>query len=213
MDSKVKSLKLTKRKPNLFQRLNRKIEILKERLKGLDFSKVTPSADLGYDEKLVVQCSPSGNKYLARLLNDLLIGPQDNILDIGCGKGSAILRMSEFDFSRIDGIEIAANNAEIAKRNFKKLKISNVEIFNIDAAKFNGYSNYNYFYLYNPFPDSVMKLVIPHLLSQISAEKKITIIYNNPVCHEVLIQSGLKHVKVYPDQWGNGINIYTNEKM
>ena len=202
--------KIKKKKPNVFQRLYRRTEIFKERLQGLDFSKVTPSADLGFDDKLVSHCSPSGNKYLTRLLNDLSIGHRDNILDIGCGKGSAILRMTELKFNRVDGIEIASHNAEIARKNFNKLKINNVEIFNIDATKFSGYSNYNYFYFYNPFPDSIMELVISQILSQTQAGKSITIIYNNPVCHQVLIQKGLKHIKVYPDQWGNGINIYTN---
>ena len=74
------------RKPNNLVRLYRKLEVFAERSHGLDFSQVMPSADLGYDEALVMQCSPSGNKYLTRLLKDLLLTSSDNILDIGCEK-------------------------------------------------------------------------------------------------------------------------------
>jgi SAM-dependent methyltransferase len=198
------------RKPNYFQRLYRKLEIFIERSRDLDFSQVIPSADLGYDGALVIQCSPSGNKYLTNLLQDLLLVSSDNILDIGCGKGSAILRMTKFKFNNIDGIEIAKQNAEVARANFKKLSVDNVHIFNVDATEFNGYDNYNYFYMYNPFPDIVMQLVISKLLSQISEGKKITIIYNNPVCHKIIIGAGFRLLKIYPDQWGNGINVYSN---
>lgn len=201
---------MKQRKPYYIERLYRKIEIIVERLRGLDFSKVIPSAHLGYDASLVVQCSPSGNKYLTNLFKDMPLTNCDNILDIGCGKGSAILRLTNFKFKNIDGIEIARQHAEVAKKNFIKLKIKNVHIFNLDAIEFNEYYKYNYFYMYNPFPDIVMRLVISRILNQTSAGKKITIIYNNPVCHEVLIDAGLILVNVYPDKWGNGINVYSN---
>jgi hypothetical protein len=201
------------RKPNYFQRLYRKLEIFQERLRGLDFSQVTPSADLGYDGALVMKGSPSGNKYLTSLLKDLSLTNSDNILDIGCGKGSAILRMTQFKFNSIAGIEIAKQNAEAAEANFEKLGIENVHIFNVDAIKFDGYNNYNYFYMYNPFPEIVMQVVISRMLNQITIGKKITIIYNNPVCHKTLLSAGFMLSKVYPDQWGNGINVYTNSNV
>lgn len=47
--------KMVARKPNYFQRFYRKLEIFLERARGLDFSQVTPSADLGYDGDLVIQ--------------------------------------------------------------------------------------------------------------------------------------------------------------
>lgn len=131
-------------------------------------------------------------------------------MDIGCGKGSAILRMTKFKFNNVDGIEIAKRNAYTARANFEKLRVDNVHIFNLDATEFDGYNNYNYFYMYNPFPDVVMQLVISRMLNQISTGKNITIIYNNPVCHKALISAGFRLLKAYPDQWGNGINVYSN---
>jgi SAM-dependent methyltransferase len=209
--SKIKKLKMSRR-PNIIEKITRKIEVIKDRMNGLDFLTVIPTAQLGLDPKLVSQCSPSGNGYLTSLLKEFLVTESDDILDIGCGKGSAILRMTECKFNNIDGIEIVKQHAEVAKTNFKKLGIQNVQIFNEDATQFNGYNKYNYFYMYNPFPRIVMQLVISRILEQTSVGRKITIIYNNPVCHEVLISAGLNIIKVYPDQWGNGINVYSNIK-
>ena len=54
---------------------------------------------------------------------------------------------------------------------------------------FKGYNDYNFFYLYNPFPEIVMKKFVQTLKEQINY-KKINIIYNNPVCHDLLEELG-----------------------
>ena len=71
------------------------------------------------------------------------------------------------------------------------------------------YNEYNFFYLYNPFPEIILKKVIDSLKKQI-LNKSIKIIYNNPVGHNFLINNGFILLKNYPDEWGNGINVYTN---
>mgnify|MGYP006886184579 FL=1 len=37
------------------------------------------------------------------------------------------------------------------------------------------------------------------------------IIYNNPVCAEVICKSGFKKIKTYPDMWGNGIHVFSDK--
>ena len=91
------------------------------------------------------------------------------------------------------------------------LNISNIKVYNISATEIKDYKDYNFFYLYNPFPEIIMIKFIECLKKQIS-NKKITIIYNNPVCHNVLIKNKFVLIKKYPDMWGNGINVYSNNK-
>lgn len=46
----------------------------------------------------------------------------------------------------------------------------------------------------------------------LKSERELIIIYNNPTCHEEVIRQGI-FIKIgsYPDQWGNGISIYSNK--
>ena len=113
-----------------------------------------------------------------------------------------------FPFKNIDGIEISPELVEIANRNFQKLNTNKVKIFNQDASYFKHFNDYNYFYLYNPFPEIILKKVINQINKQIMG-KEIFLLYNNPVCHDLLINSKFILIKQFPDAWGNGINLYT----
>jgi len=192
--------------------ISRKVRIFTERIRGVDFSTVIQPEEMGFDSKLVSHSSPSGNKYLINVLDDLGITNQDSILDIGSGKGSAMQTMLKYPFSRVDGIELSNYLAIVATQNFKKLKASRSEIFNCDATSFNDFRNYNIFYLYNPFPEETMFKVINNLShSAKDIEGKCRLIYNNPVCHDVIIQQGFfSKIKEYPDEWGNKIFVYSH---
>ena len=144
-----------------------KIEIFYDKIYGLDFLSVIPLKELGLDDSVVVQGSPSGNKYLYNVLKDLDIKEHNSILDIGCAKGSAIKYFSKFPFKKIDGLELSESLSKICTNNFSILKINNVKVHNICATEFKGYNDYNFFYLYNPFPEIIMKKVIDCLKKQI----------------------------------------------
>jgi hypothetical protein len=197
------------KKPSVYQMLIRRLEILYDLSLGLDFLSVRKYEQIGFDKNLVSKASPSGNKYLTDILKDMKISNNDNILDIGSAKGSALKYFSKFPFKKIDGLELSESLSKICTNNFSILKINNVKVHNICATEFKGYNEYNFFYLYNPFPEIIMIKFIDCLKKQIK-NKKITIIYNNPVCHNVLINNEFLLVKKYPDMWGNGINVYTN---
>lgn len=196
------------RRPNIFEKILRRFEIFLEKIHGLDFKTVIPSEDLGFDKNLVVQCSPSGGHFLKKILKDLKISNYDSILDIGCGKGSAIKTMMEFPFNQITGIEISSHLCSIAKKNFKILKSKNINITNINAENYMNYGNFNYFYMYNPFPNSIMTRVIKNILNQTPKNKTINLIYNNPVCISTIKENGFKEIKKYDDQWSNGIVLF-----
>jgi len=196
-----------KSKPNIFQKIHRQLQIAYDYSRGLDFLKVISVEDLKLNNKVVHKGSPSGNKYLKIVLQGIQINKDKSILDIGCAKGSALKVMLSFPFKKIDGIELSPDLVKIAKRNFQKLKTNKVEIFNQNATDFMGYNNYNYFYLYNPFPKKIFEKVIKRINEQIK-NKEILIIYNNPVCHDLLIDSNFLLIEKFPDAWGNGINLY-----
>jgi len=183
--------------------------ILYEKLRGLDFSAVIPPQQLGFDEKIVYRCSPSGNRYLKKLLTDLNITATDSILDIGCGKGSAIRCMLEFPFDSVDGVELSKEITNIALENFNKIgKTTN--IFNMNALDFRNFSDYNMFYFYNPFPVLVLEKVVDNLISQITSNQEVFIIYNNLASQKLLEDRGFYKIGEYPDMWGNGIYVFSS---
>jgi SAM-dependent methyltransferase len=189
--------------------------LIKERIKRVDFVTVVKPEEVGLDPKHVGHTSPSGNKYLVRLLKDLQISDQDTILDIGCGKGSAMSVMLKFPFARVDGIELSKEVSEIAIRNLTNLKRQRWHVFNGDAITYRDYNAYSMLYLYNPFPEEIMRHVIANLRSSIAGrEQEILVIYNNPVCHQLFVKDGVFcKQREYPDQWGNGIFVYSNKNL
>jgi SAM-dependent methyltransferase len=192
-----------------------KFQILAERLQGVDFTSanVRPS-ELGLDESKVYISAPSGDRFLVRVFKDLRIGPEDAVLDIGCAKGSALRQLAKFPFARADGIELAPAMAAIARRNFDRIGPGpggrRVKVFCMDARAFRQYGDYNFFYIYNPFPPEVLDEVLEPLVAQAAPDVEQIVVYNNPVGHEVMLRHGFHARCRYPDFWGHGIVVYSN---
>ena len=199
------------KKPTIFQMFLRRLEISYDRIYGLDFLSVISINELTLDKELVSKGSPSGNKFLYNLLKDLNIKDYNSILDIGCAKGSALKYFTKFSFNKVHGLELSNTLAEICRNNFSILKKNNVKVYTQNATEFRRFNDYDFFYLYNPFPEKIMIKVINQLKQQVS-NKEITIIYNNPVCHDIFVENEFYFLKKYPDMWGNGISIYSNKK-
>ena len=202
----------------LLKKVAKKIIYLAKKVLGvasiaeLDFTSVIYPEELGLDPQQVYRSSPSGNAYLSNLLADMGISKADSIIDIGSGKGSAMRIMLEFPFKKVAGIEISEHIAKIAKKNFKILKSKNAFVYTCNAVTFERYSEYNFFYFYNPFPSEVMVNVIKKIHDSTSqASNEIIIIYNNPTCHDDIVSNTqFSKAKEYPDEWGNKIFIYSN---
>lgn len=193
----------------------RRYLLLREKLEGVDFSEIIEVEELGLDPSLASHSAPSGNKYLRNVLNQISISNRDAIIDIGSGKGSAMRIMLEFPFHKVDGVELSSQVAEIAQKNFNKLKIprNRYELFVMDAANFKVLDGYNYFYFYNPFSQTVLEKVIENIVSSIERAPRIVfIIYNNPKYNSVIISEGIfNKIAEYPDEWGNKIFLYSNQ--
>lgn len=195
----------------MFKVLRRKLQIISEKIQGLDFTKSVQSSEMGFDPAVVHRSTPSGNKWLGDVLRSIDITDSDSIIDIGCGKGSAMRVMLDFPFCRVDGIEISERVANIARNNFKRLKVSRCRIFCCDAVEFSGLADYNIFYFYNPFPRSIWSKFLVKFSELRKFNKEIVVIYNNPTCHELLVgEGGFHKVAEYPDEWGNRIFVYSN---
>ena len=108
-------------------------------------------------------------------------------VDLGCGKGRALLIASEFPFRGIVGVELSAALGRIARRNarsvcrrFAKRAPMRVEL--ADAGSFPFPAGDLLVFLYNPFGEGVVAQVVARLESLRSeSDRTIVVIYCNPV--------------------------------
>jgi SAM-dependent methyltransferase len=192
------------------ERLSNRWIVIKDYFSGLDFNSIIEPERVGLNPQLAFASVPSGFPHLKIVLNDLGIKSSDSIIDIGCGKGSAMRTFLSYPFNRVDGIELSAEISNIAINNFNILKAKNVNVYCGDASKFEALDDYNYIYFYNPFPASVMKLVMKNVVASLERKNRpLKIIYDNPTCNQEIMETGLFQITgEYLDVVKNYIYVY-----
>lgn len=106
-----------------------------------------------------------------------------------------MLTLARYPFSRINGVEISSNLAQIARQNLRRMGISNSTVFTGDAAAFTDLDCYTYIYMYNPFPEIVVQSVAANIAASLRRRsRKLTLIYKNPVFASVLVDAGFRKV-------------------
>lgn len=126
-----------------------------------------------------------------KLLN---IKETDKLLDVGSGKGYAMYMFSGFPFSEIHGVELSEKLAKISERNLEKLfpNDNRFKVFCEDALAFPRVDDYNYIFMYNPFPREVVAEFVDLLKqSVLRRNDKLTVIYQNPQKGSLFEQSGV----------------------
>ena len=186
-------------------KLIHRLKLVLEKLRGIEFTKITPVSELELDPKKVFPGSSSGGSELWAAFSKLDIKPTDSIPDIGSGKGGAMNTFYRFPFARIDGIEISKELVNIANANIIKLNLKKTQIFCQNSTKFSQYGLYNFFYLYNPFDINTLKETVLLMMEQ---QPEFTLIYNNPIDESVLDSLGLICFGETSGTFGNKIKFY-----
>jgi hypothetical protein len=110
---------------------------------------------------------------------------QFTFIDLGSGKGRALIVASNFPFKAIIGVEYSEQLIEIAKRNFSLYPESNIICRNVsfvcaDVADFNIPEGPIVIFLFNPFGAKVMRKVAENIVnSYLGNHRKFVIIYIN----------------------------------
>jgi SAM-dependent methyltransferase len=153
----------------------------------------------------------SGGPDLARVLRMLDISGADRIVDLGSGKGGAMLTMSRFPFSEILGIDLSERMISIALQNAANLGVKKVSFICTDAADFRDLDRFTYVYMFNPFPAHVIREVMLNLAaSALRLPRKITLIYKYPGCPDELVDRAIFPNKaVFQYKGSHPFSIYT----
>ena len=114
-------------------------------------------------------------------------------VDLGCGKGRAVLLASGYPFKKIIGVEFAKELYEIALENARswrpKRKCGPIEFVWADILEFEIPDDCCVLYFYHPFSEIVLSRLLENVLRSLEAcQRDIFIVYVNPV-HQQAIQS------------------------
>ncbi len=141
---------------------------------------------------------------LFHLINTLNIDYRDfTFLDLGSGKGRALLVASRFPFRRIVGIELSSQLSSIATNNIAKFSAAwqqcrNIEVHTGDATTVDYPAGPLVLYLYNPFLVPTLKRCLRNFTRSLADEpREVYLVYINPAPERFI----RKHVPALRKQW------------
>lgn len=122
--------------------------------------------------------------------------PDFTFVDIGCGKGRAMLLASRFPFREIVGVELSPELARIAKQNAERFEASwrcpqsVFTVLNGDATATPLPHGPLLIFLYHPFAAPLMRRFLAHVRQAAAMEDRaMYLLYANPELHGLLVQT------------------------
>lgn len=161
------------------------------------------------EENMIKDCNAyesSDGRLVYKVFKDLGITKNDSVIDIGSGKGYVLKVLSRFPFKRIYGVEIMEDLVNSANKNAFTKDNQYCPTVLCDATEFSDYYLFNYIVMFNPFEGEKME----EFLLKICDKDGLTVVYNNPVCKELMKKYGFKVIKRYKGILGSECWVYKN---
>lgn len=172
---------------------SKRIKKIEDKFPGAEYNgKILPKS-LGLDQTRYNGYEPC-NPSLLKILKQIVVPKNSAIIDIGCGKGFAMFLLSQFSFSRVDGIELSPALALLAQNNLSICGIRDdfFHIFCCNAVNFDDWDHYSHAFLYNPLKEDTLQLIISSISRSLDRyPRQFTVIYFNPVFKSVFETSNI----------------------
>ena len=142
-----------------------------------------------------VHYAPSHPKFLFEMLSALAIDyAQYEFVDLGSGKGRALLVASRFPFRRITGIEFAQELHDIAVENIRRYragtqKCREITALHCDAMEYRFADVPIVVFMFNPFRPAVLTPVLRELEASIRRQPRDVILVYQAPFHGHLVES------------------------
>ncbi|WP_028484256.1 class I SAM-dependent methyltransferase [Thioalkalivibrio sp. ALE17] len=113
-------------------------------------------------------------------------------IDLGSGKGKALLLASHHPFRRVIGVEYNARLNDIATENARlyqhpQRKVAKIETVCGDAGAYDLPSGDLLIYLFNPFKAAIMERLLENLENAMRTEpREVLVVYQNPTQRKLL---------------------------
>lgn len=177
-----------------------------ERRWGIDTTGRLEPAELGVEVSGAYRYEPSGWLALPTALPRREVGPDDVLVDLGCGKGRVVVQAARrYRLKRIVGVELSDRLLEVARRNLaaqRRLACDRVELVAADAATWSLPHDATIVYMHNPFTGELFGQVLERLLDHVDATgRPLKLVYVNPVEAEQLAATGRAVELPLPHSW------------
>lgn len=140
---------------------------------------------------------------LRRGLAGCRIGPDDVLIDLGCGKGRVLVLAARYPFRRVVGVELSPELAHVARANLARAPRScgEVEVVCADVKDYGLPDDVTIIYMYNPFRGEIFSRALAAIVESLErAPRRVTILYRSPFEHDRLIGSG--RFRLVRTRWG-----------
>lgn len=158
----------------------------------------TTSATVGWRTRLIGVLSspyqPIPPEEFRELMNALAIDfSQFTFIDVGSGKGRALLLAAEYGFRRIIGIEWLLELDGIAQANIERLRqkgalTANIELVCMDATDFAFPAEPTLIFLFNPLTENALRKLLRNLEQSLRRNPRLVhVAYANPILEHALV--------------------------
>lgn len=132
---------------------------------------------------------------MRRALHDLNPGSSDVFVDIGSGKGKAVLIAGRLPFRRVIGVEIDEGLTQCAKYNIQqvrlRLRAQEVESVTASALTWPIPDDVSVVFMGNPFIGATFHTVVHRIFESYDRRpRNLHIVYDNPWEHDWLVSTG-----------------------
>lgn len=140
---------------------------------------------------------PTKARPLRRLLESLSLPLGGGFVDLGSGKGRALLIAAQHGFRDITGVEFSSRLCDCARRNAalfarKQGLSARTEVVCGDAGAYAFRPDQQVLFLYNPFDEIVLGRVLANLRRSLAeAPRPVWLLYANPVHRKTVEDCGL----------------------
>jgi len=191
-------------------------QLLKDKIKGVDISRMVYANELEIPSELEpTRYEATARKPLMTVLNGLPITDVNIFIDLGGGKGFAMMLSASYSFRQVRGIEFSKSVFDVALQNFQNFNSPKIQVIYGNAAEYTDLDDVNYFYFFNPFGPKVLKAVLQNIDASLQHKPRPAwLIYNNPV-HSVVLEefTSWKVMKQYAFKGENGVWVYANSRI
>jgi len=154
-------------------------------------------------------CPYEGSNWLAlrRALKKIRVGPSDVFVDLGSGKGRALLVAGRLPYSRVIGIEIDDELSKHSQRNIDKARdrLRSREVINVrtDVLEWPIPDETSVLFMYNPFVGETFRTALHRVFDSYDRRPRaLHIVYGYPWEHNWLMSTGRVVVdNVQPASW------------